>query len=190
MTNDTTAGADIVADAREWLANHSGRVTTHGDECHRWHDACLIARLVEECERLRLLSEKRDYLTPENPVNGDIVARLRDWRSVHLARLHLLMEEAADEMARVISDNKLRADLGRGLTSEIAGLRQAIRRLADQDATLSVQGGSVIVTVDATLTDAEREAVESCIADDEAATAYQRAATLRELLDRMSPLAT
>lgn len=53
MTNETTAGADIVADAREWLSNHSGRVTTHGDECHRWHDACLIARLVEECERLR-----------------------------------------------------------------------------------------------------------------------------------------
>ncbi len=53
MTNDTTAGADIVADAREWLSNHSGRVTTHSDECHRWHDACLIARLVAECERLR-----------------------------------------------------------------------------------------------------------------------------------------
>ncbi len=32
---------------------------------------------------------------------SDIVARLRDWRSVHLARLHLLMEEAADEMQRL-----------------------------------------------------------------------------------------
>ena len=36
-----------------------------------------------------------------------------------------------------------------------------------------------------TLTDAEREAVETCIADDEAATAYTRAATLRGLLERM-----
>lgn len=31
----------------------------------------------------------------------DIVTRLRDWRNVHLARLHLLMEEAADEMERL-----------------------------------------------------------------------------------------
>jgi hypothetical protein len=29
---------------------------------------------------------------------SDIVERLRNWRTVHLARLHLLMEEAADEM--------------------------------------------------------------------------------------------
>jgi hypothetical protein len=35
------------------------------------------------------------------------------------------------------------------------------------------------------LTDAEREAVESCIADDEAATAYARADVLRELLKRL-----
>jgi hypothetical protein len=32
---------------------------------------------------------------------SDIVARLRNWRTVHLARLHLLMEEAADEMERL-----------------------------------------------------------------------------------------
>ena len=32
---------------------------------------------------------------------SDIVERLRNWRSVHLARLHLLMEEAADEMERL-----------------------------------------------------------------------------------------
>ena len=35
------------------------------------------------------------------------------------------------------------------------------------------------------LTDAERDAIESCIADDEAATAYVRAATLRGLLERL-----
>jgi len=35
-----------------------------------------------------------------------------------------------------------------------------------------------------TLTDAEREAIAACIADDEAATAHERAATLRGLLER------
>ena len=32
---------------------------------------------------------------------SDIVERLRNWRTVHLARLHLLVEEAADEMERL-----------------------------------------------------------------------------------------
>ena len=44
--------------------------------------------------------------------------------------------------------------------AEIKRLREAIRRLAEQDATLSVCDGSVTVTLDATLTDEEREAVE------------------------------
>jgi len=39
---------------------------------------------------------------------------------------------------------------------EIARLKAAIRRLADQDATLSVCDGDVTVTMDATLTDEER----------------------------------
>ena len=39
-------------------------------------------------------------------------------------------------------------------------LKEAIRRLAEQDATLSVCNGSVTVEIDATLTDAEREAVD------------------------------
>jgi hypothetical protein len=48
-------------------------------------------------------------------------------------------------------------DLLRAAADEIERLREAIRRLADQDATLSVVGGNVIVQMDATLTDAERE---------------------------------
>ena len=68
--------------------------------------------------------------------------------------------------------------------AEIERLREAIRRLADQDATLSVQGGNVIVTMDATLTDAEREAVEECITFAFPAT-HQTAATLRGLLERL-----
>jgi len=47
--------------------------------------------------------------------------------------------------------------------AEIERLREAIRRLAEQDATLSVCDGSVTVTMDGTLTDAEREAVERAI---------------------------
>jgi predicted glycoside hydrolase/deacetylase ChbG (UPF0249 family) len=43
---------------------------------------------------------------------------------------------------------------------EIESLREAIRRLAEQDATLSVRGGNVTVTMDATFTDEEREAIE------------------------------
>jgi hypothetical protein len=47
--------------------------------------------------------------------------------------------------------------------AEIARLREAIRRLADQDATLSVRDGNVTVEMDATLTDAEREAIETAM---------------------------
>ena len=48
------------------------------------------------------------------------------------------------------------------LRTENKQLKEAIRRLADQDATLSVQGGNVIVEMDATLTDAERTVLEVC----------------------------
>ena len=99
---------------------------------------------------------------------GDICERLRRWtRAVDAEPASDLMEEAADEIDR---------------------LRLAIRRLADQDATLSVCEGGVTVTMDATLTNEEREALQ------EAANAYADddcnqecamiAATLRGLLDR------
>jgi hypothetical protein len=45
------------------------------------------------------------------------------------------------------------------LEAENNRLRDAIRRLADQDATLSVCDGDVTVTMDAMLTDEEREAI-------------------------------
>jgi hypothetical protein len=76
---------------------------------------------------------------------GDIVSRLKNWRSLHLAHGGELFDEAAVEIER---------------------LREAIRRLADQDATLSVQGGNVIVDMECqvlsqkSLTDEERDAVE------------------------------
>jgi ATP-dependent helicase YprA (DUF1998 family) len=46
---------------------------------------------------------------------------------------------------------------------EIERLREAIRRLAAQDATLSVCEGNVTVTMDGTLTDEEREAIGEAI---------------------------
>lgn len=70
---------------------------------------------------------------------------------------------------------------------EIERLREAIRRLAEQDATLSVCNGNVTVTMDATLTGAEREAIRDA-ADRYAALTPESAetvATLRGLLERM-----
>lgn len=67
---------------------------------------------------------------------------------------------------------------------EIASLHEAIRRLADQDATLSICNGNVIVEMDATLTDAEREAVARAIATADDFHDDAVAATLRGLLER------
>jgi hypothetical protein len=65
--------------------------------------------------------------------------------------------------------------------AEIERLREAIRRLAEQDATLSVCDGNVTVTQDASLTDAEREAIAVCIED---IRFEDVRATLRGLLER------
>ncbi len=53
---------DIVSDAREWLDGYAGRESTHSAKCHGWHDACLISRLVDEIERLRLTKEERQAI--------------------------------------------------------------------------------------------------------------------------------
>ena len=96
---------------------------------------------------------------------NDLVQRLRD--RAYSGLPDPLSEQAADEIAR---------------------LRLAVCRLADQDATLSVQGGHILVTMDGTLTDAEREAIEA--AAHAAAQLYvgpdgvALAATLRGLLER------
>lgn len=69
---------------------------------------------------------------------------------------------------------------------EIERLREAIRRLADQVATLSVCNDNVTVTVDATLTDAEREAIEGAITNMESRGVWAWPATLRGLLERLA----
>jgi len=68
------------------------------------------------------------------------------------------------------------------LQAENERLRLAIRRLAEQDATLSVCEGAVTVTIDITLTDAEREAIEWAIIS--GCNRAGQAATLRGLLER------
>jgi hypothetical protein len=74
--------------------------------------------------------------------------------------------------------------------AEIASLRTAIRRLAEQDATLSVCNGNVTVTMDATLTDEEREAMERAVGFCECTTSplptSDQIATLRGLLERLA----
>jgi hypothetical protein len=67
------------------------------------------------------------------------------------------------------------------LRLRVAELETAIRRLAEQDATLSVCDGNVTVTMDATLTDEEREAIECAVLGDDSF----HAAALRGLLERM-----
>lgn len=72
------------------------------------------------------------------------------------------------------------------LHDRVTELEDAIRRLADQDATLSVIDGAVHIDMDFTLTDEEREAVEFFARLDIGANCNERhAATLRGLLERM-----
>jgi sirohydrochlorin ferrochelatase len=106
-------------------------------------------------------------LIDNSAYEGDIVSRLKNWRGLHLAHGGELFEEAAAEIDR---------------------LREALRRLADQDATLSVQDGGVTVTLDATLTDEERNAIKWAYSLLEprksVGSCAETAATLRNLLER------
>jgi len=71
--------------------------------------------------------------------------------------------------------------------AEIERLREAIRRLAEQDATLSVCDGNVTVTLDAALTDAERfvlrEVMDIYAGEDDVAS-NEIAAVIDRLLER------
>ena len=71
------------------------------------------------------------------------------------------------------------------LQDEIASLREAIRRLADQDATLSVCDGNVTVTMDATLAEAEREAIKDACRSVKMVGTEKCYNTLRGLLERL-----
>jgi len=95
---------------------------------------------------------------------------------VAVARIMVGCPWDSDHYAQVASEHCQK------LADEIERLREAIRRLAAQDATLSVHGGSVTVTLDATLTDAEREAIEAAIVGRLELGDF---ATLRTLLERI-----
>ena len=86
-----------------------------------------------------------------------------------------LVERLSITQAMLADNERLRA--------ENARLCEAIRRLAEQDATLSVQGGSVTVTLDATLTEAEHDALEFAV--ETGRVAIHDEATLRNLLKRL-----
>jgi len=158
---------DILTDYREWRASLEDRIGTHSAGCHMWprHERCMIHRLAAALAAEQAKRTPEAHATPGEGTRQDgcIVARLRAevaWE----ADVGDLMAEAANEIER---------------------LRLAFRRLAEQDATLSVQGGNVTVTMDFTLTDAEREAIEWAMM--EAGGVSLRAATLRGLLERTSP---
>ena len=70
------------------------------------------------------------------------------------------MSERLTKFAQQVADEEVQS-----LRAEVARLRLAIRRLAEQDATLSVCDGNVTVTMDATLTDAEREDLQMWLAE-------------------------
>ena len=101
---------------------------------------------------------------------SDIVTRLRDWRNVHLARLHILMEEAADEMERLSAN-------GDCPVADNAANRDNTPAAHATQCEGSEQSGC-------TLSDSEREAVEWFArvghSDDGG-----RAATMRGLLKRL-----
>lgn len=100
-----------------------------------------------------------------------------------------------DRFVHISGDVSAESIIVKQQRQEIAQLKEAIRRLADQDATLSVQSGNVTVTMDATLTDAEREALKQAIGIVDWHKAYFSrlhkdeplpSAVLRSLLERMS----
>jgi hypothetical protein len=102
---------------------------------------------------------------------NDIVTRLRNWRDVHLARLHLLMEEAADEMERLSANGDCPAQ------------DNPANRDNTPAANATPTEGSV--RIGCTLTDLEREAVKECYEWAMVADHRSLAATLRLMLERL-----
>ena len=124
---------------------------------------------------------------------SDIVTRLRDWRNVHLARLHILMEEAADEIAVLRADNSRRANLETGLRDGIVRLSGSgdcpvPDNAANRDNTPATHDtpSKGIKQNGCTLTDAEREAVEWYSGLTGATRPAGARSTLRNLLERMA----
>jgi hypothetical protein len=140
----------------------------------------------------RAVKQTREFLVRLSSPYGDgaIKGVRREVRAEALALLrHYALSWNGDCPER---DNAANSD-----NAEVRRLRAAITALADQDATLAVCDGAVTVTMDCpglsqknlTLTDDERVAIAGA-ADLIDALACGDSATLRGLLDRLSPLAT
>ena len=146
---------------------------------------------------------------------SDIVTRLRNWREVHLARLHLLMEEAADEMERVLGyRDAAEADLAVAMTAAERLRLTDVERAAIERAVKDENDFGLVYTADVLqslldrlsgsgdcpapdnaarrdiLTDEEREAIESAVWDcqqnDDDADCARMVKTLERLLERMA----
>jgi hypothetical protein len=155
--------SDILTDYREWRAKQPTRISTHSDRCHLWHRDCLIHRLaaalaVEQAKRTvacELHARESQRLQPDRTPEAHATpgeGTRQDRCKLADIRNHLAVMNPGQRERRT-------AVLLREAAVEIERLREAIRRLAEQDATLSVCDGNVTVTMDATLTDAEREAI-------------------------------
>ena len=86
---------------------------------------------------------------------SDIVDRLKACETRSLVTM-------SEETGQLVRSSESWVELWQCLqdaADEIKRLRDAIRRLTEQDATLSVCDGNVTVTMDATLTDEERAAI-------------------------------
>jgi hypothetical protein len=138
-------------------------------------------------------------------MSDDIVARLRGWRGLHLARLGELFDEAADEITRLRGDAeiaRLRLEAAHG---EVTGnAREPVAWAAvgkngqpmwlsysQQDAEGAVVGMADVVPLyrSPTLTDEEREAIacaaESYADNDDDEDCARVAATLRGVIERL-----
>ena len=126
-----------------------------------------IASLEAENERLRLTGAEREAATMSETNERSVAS-------------------AGSVAERPLGDPEIAAEI---LQLRVAELETAIRRLAEQDATLSVCDGNVTVTMDATLTDEEREAIERAIGFCECTASplptSNQIATLRGLLERL-----
>ncbi len=149
----------------------------------------LVQRLrdsVTQCralDRSQLLEEAAAEL---ERLGGKVVL----WRAV--ASLNAQEVASAGSVTeRPLGDPEIAVEI---LKLRVAELEQAIRRIADQDATLSVCDGAVTVTMDATLTAEERDAVRFSVTASlpeteklggvAAELCRMHAATLRGLLER------
>ena len=165
--------ADLVNELREAAAAQRagaphGATTPLADQLDRAADE--ITRRIE-CgyDRQQRLAEITADMPRWQPLTLD--EQLRD-RGVAMKNVPMFAVKAMDDAA-----------------DEIARLRLAIRRLAEQDATLSAQGGSVTVTMDSTLTPEERRditiAADAYADNDDDPDCERIAATLRGLLKRI-----